>query len=53
MFSFKAKARSGTLCALVPTEEGVAFAMVRARKNAKPLLEQYGFQPMVPGQDPQ
>lgn len=51
MFSFKAKGKTDVLSAVVPTSEGIAFAVVRRRKNAKPLLEKCGFEPLAPGQE--
>lgn len=52
MFSFRKKNRSNVLSALIYSDAGIASATIRQNKAGKPVLEQCGFYPPVPGQDP-
>jgi len=52
VFSFKRAFKRDSLCALVPQENGTAFACVREQNSGTPLLESCGFSPLLPDQDP-
>jgi len=52
VFSFKKKSRSDVLNALIFSDAGTASATIRQNKSGKPVLEQCGFSPLLPGQDP-
>lgn len=52
MFSFKRAFKRDSLCALVPQENGTAFACVREQNSGTPQLENCGFSPLLPDQDP-
>ena len=52
MFSFRKKGRADVLSALIATDTGTASATIRQSKSGKSVLEQCGFYPLAPGQDP-
>jgi len=52
VFSFRKKGRADVLSALIATDTGTASATIRQSKSGKPVLEQCGFYPLAPGQDP-
>ena len=52
MFSFRKKGRADVLSALIAADTGTASATIRQSKSGKPVLEQCGFYPLAPGQDP-
>jgi MSHA biogenesis protein MshI len=51
VFSLSKKSRSDVLSAFVTSDAGTASATIRQNKSGKPVLEQYGFYPLAPGQD--
>jgi MSHA biogenesis protein MshI len=52
VFSFRKKGRADLLSALIASDTGTASATIRQSKSGKPVLEQCGFYPLAPGQDP-
>jgi MSHA biogenesis protein MshI len=52
VFSFRKKGRADVLSALIAADTGTASATIRQSKSGKPVLEQCGFYPLAPGQDP-
>ena len=50
MFSFKRAFKRDSLCALVPQENGTAFACIREQTSGPPLLESCCFHPLLPDQ---